>query len=93
MAKLKKWIEFNEIEFSKSGKTKIWEVESSHDALPIGHIQWHGRWRGYAFFPDPDTIYEQQCLRTIADFCEEQTRLTRQGWRKKSTDHDGQKHD
>ena len=82
MAKLKKWIDFGEPELSSSGKTKIWTVESSHDGFDIGFIQWHGRWRGYAFFPDPDTIYEQQCLRTIADFCEEQTRLTRQSWRK-----------
>lgn len=83
-SKQPKWIEFKPV-LSKT-KTKIWEVypigkEESNVAL--GSIKWFGRWRCYAFFASYDPILEKQCLRDIADFCEEQTNLHRQSKRKK----------
>ena len=40
----------------------------------LGEVKWFGRWRGYAFFPELYTIYEQKCMREIADFIEAQTK-------------------
>ena len=56
-------------------KTKVWRVVSKYDGEPIlGFIQWFPRWRKYSFFPNSDTIYEEVCLREIAEFCEVKTR-------------------
>ncbi len=54
-------------------KTKTWWVVNKYDDVSLGNIGWFGRWRRYSFFPNPDTVYEQVCLREIASFCEEQT--------------------
>ncbi len=78
------WLEFEDEGLSRSGKTRIWTVHSRSDVYELGIIKWYGRWRGYAFFVDSGMIIlEQKCMRELADFLEEQTKLTRQGWRKK----------
>ena len=55
----------------KSGKTKVWLVETSDGRHDLGVVSWFGRWRGYAFHPHPETVFERRCLRRIADFIEE----------------------
>lgn len=47
---------------------------------PLGEVKWFGRWRKYAFFPERDCVFEQDCLRVIAEFCERHTRELRQQW-------------
>ena len=76
---MSKWIEFEELGTSKSGKTKIWVVYSKKDEVPfsdlwIGQVKWMSSWRKYAFFPEQDTVYEQDCLRDLAQFCEDQNK-------------------
>jgi hypothetical protein len=44
-------------------------------------VRWYGKWRQYAFFPMPNTVFERQCLRDIANFCEAKTRERRQARR------------
>jgi len=34
----------------------------------LGDIKWFNKWRSYAFFPEEETIYEDDCLVEIADF-------------------------
>lgn len=79
------WLTFKFRSRSQTGKTKIWTVHSISDINEIGIIKWYGRWRGYAFYPDEfdQIIFEQKCLREIADFLEKQNRLTRQSWAKR----------
>ncbi len=82
-----KHIEFSRSRPSKSGKTRIWRVlADAHIEMPcsIGEIRWYGAWRRYAFFPGRDTLFEQDCLRKIADFCEKQSRKLRQKWKKRN---------
>lgn len=55
-------------------KTKIWKVRNIESRVALGKIRWFGRWRQYAFFPEEDLVFEKTCLRTIADFCERNTR-------------------
>lgn len=70
-----KWLEFLMVGATPSGKTLVWEVRALNGGARLGHVSWFGRWRCYAFWPDPRTIYERECLRDIADFCERETKL------------------
>jgi hypothetical protein len=54
-------------------KTKTWLVENKYGEGVLGRVQWFGRWRKYAFFPFPDTVFEQVCMREIAAFIEGET--------------------
>jgi len=53
---------------SKSGRTKTWQLRNKYDE----RIAWETRWRKYSFYPWP--VYEQTCLREIAEFCEKMTK-------------------
>ena len=70
-----KYIQFVDSGYSKSGKTRIWNVAIKEDSEDlIGQIRWFASWRCYAFYPYDKTVFEKTCLRDIANFCEEQTR-------------------
>ena len=69
---MSKWIEFKVSE--RKPKTNVWDVLVKDGASTLGQVRWFGRWRCYAFYPEPDTVYEQQCLRDIADFCKDETK-------------------
>ena len=72
---------------SKSGKTQIWllmtDAHVSDYGDLLGEVRFHGPWRRYVFYPERDTLYEQDCLRKIADFCEDQTKKLRKKWAKR----------
>lgn len=74
-----KYIEFHWAGYSKSGSTETWRVmpKNNNDGL-IGTIKWYGSWRCYAFYPFPECVFEKQCLRDIANFCEKVTKLQRE---------------
>jgi hypothetical protein len=62
-------------------KTNIYEVCTRSKLNPdigfqrLGEIRWFGRWRKYSFYPLPDTIYEETCMREISLFIQQETRL------------------
>ena len=72
-----KWIEFRELE--PAAKTGRWEVVTKDAPRPhrLGIVGWFGRWREYGFFADPENVFEETCLRDIAEFCESQTKAHR----------------
>jgi hypothetical protein len=52
----------------------VWWVVSKYDPeMQLGWIERISKWRKYSFFPKADTVYEQVCLREIAEFCETAT--------------------
>lgn len=55
-------------------KTLVWWVVNKYDDGQIGWVGWYPGWRKYSYFARPETVYEQVCLREIADFCERKTR-------------------
>jgi hypothetical protein len=63
---------------SATGKTFTWIVEAK-DGSAIGEVKWFGRWRKYSFYPASDCVFEQTCLREIAEFIEDRTREQRTG--------------
>lgn len=72
-----KWLDVT-AEPSKSGKTRVWTLHPTGFAGELGTVSWYGPWRCYAFAPKGGTIYERDCLRTIATLCEEKTREHRE---------------
>lgn len=79
-----KHVRFEFLEMSSSGKTKVWEVQTTENNLTLGYIRWFGSWRRYAFFPNFKSVFEWTCLRDIANFCEEKTREHRTNKRRLS---------
>lgn len=55
-------------------RTKIWEVRNVDLGIYLGRVSWFGRWRQYCFDPFSGLTFEKTCLRTIAEFCERNTR-------------------
>lgn len=73
-----KWIRFVLDVPIPARKTKVWIVATVEQGERLGTIRWHGPWRCYSFYPEPCTVFERQCLRDIADFCEGATYEHRQ---------------
>lgn len=72
-----RWIQFVEIPVPPHFKTRRWHVRARENSVLLGVIQWFGRWRQYAFFPAGETVFERQCLRDLAEFCERETKAQR----------------
>lgn len=68
-----KYINFIEQPIKSPRKTKVWGVRSKGTGEMIGGIKWLSGWRKYAFFPNMETVYEEICLRDIAEFIERVT--------------------
>lgn len=50
-------------------KTNVYTVYSRNGAADVlGIVRWFGKWRQYAFYPEPGTIYNSDCLAEINDF-------------------------
>ena len=62
----------------KSAKDVVTEVDLGVPrGTVVGRVKWHGAWRRYGFFPEPNTVWDHECLRTVALFCEEKTKERR----------------
>jgi hypothetical protein len=71
------WITFEHQGDSVSGRTRLYVVRAK-GGEGLGEVRWFGRWSQYAFFPFGGTVFEQDCLRDIATFCEQRTKEHRQ---------------
>jgi len=67
----KPWVAF-ELQPITGRKTRTWIIKSLFGES-LGTVKWFGSWRQYSFFPHAGTVYERECLRAIADFCEKRT--------------------
>lgn len=74
-----KWVTVQWAGSSASGKTEIWTVRNSDNQALLGEIRWHGPWRKYTFVPAPLTVFEEDCLRDIANFVQDMTLNHRHG--------------
>jgi len=79
-----KYIYFRNFGQFRNKKTNTYEVSAKQDNLVLGVINWYARWRKYVFEPTPNTIYEEHCLRDIAEFCESETKKHKESLRFKS---------
>ena len=67
-----KWIDF--IERPSTGKTRRFSVVSIDALVMLGDIRFYPQWRKFAFFPQPETLFEADFLRDIAQFFEDRTK-------------------
>lgn len=51
-----------------TGKTRIYTVYARRTGRRLAIIKWFGRWRQYAMFPEPETVWNVDCLTDIRDF-------------------------
>lgn len=70
---MSEWIRFDAGPPSASGKTKTWDVRTKDGIHILGRVSWYAPWRRYSFWPDLGTVFEGQCLRDIASFCDTST--------------------
>ena len=69
-------------------KTNIYHVLPKDDMHGrLGRVIWFARWRKYVFEPEPETVYEETCLREIAEFVEQETAAHRKA--KKGSNDEG----
>lgn len=74
--KVSEFIKFLPMGMSPSGKTRVWHVVNViRPETPdrIGIVKWHGAWRKYIYLSPPESFYDHDCLRMIADFIETAT--------------------
>lgn len=69
-----RWIRFDPVATPPSRKTKVWQVTANQGNMVLGVVLWSTGWRRYVFAPYQNTSYEQDCLRDIASFVEDETR-------------------
>jgi len=67
---LSEYLEFVDVP-NHSGKTRKVNVVSKRHGYSLGLIQWYGRWRQYVFVPGPETVFNRDCLRDIAQYLQE----------------------
>jgi len=64
-----KWIIFKNIsDHYPPRKTEIFHVINKEYGTVLGMITWHGPFRKYSFFPEPNMVFETTCLKDIAGF-------------------------
>lgn len=68
-----KWIEFELAPTPEGQKTQRFNLVAKESRIVLGEIKWFGRWRKYCFFPAPDMVFEQDCLRDVSLFMEQRT--------------------
>lgn len=71
--KPKSWLVFVGPYPREGRKTVGWLVQNKKGEN-LGYVQWNSGWRGYAFHPLGAPIFEQDCLRDIAEFVEKATK-------------------
>lgn len=71
-----KWIEFAPQAQDPRKLTVSWDVNStSNISVRLGEVKWYGPWRKYCFFANRELalVFDKDCLRDIAQFCEDET--------------------
>lgn len=57
---------------SERAVTHVFSVADRMSKTRLGTVKWFMQWRKYCFFAS-DSVFDHNCLRDIADFCEMKT--------------------
>lgn len=57
------WLRFEDdtVPGARTQRLIVWSIRGPR----LGAIQWFGRWRQYAFFPEAETVFNRGCLQDI----------------------------
>ena len=58
-------------------KTTVWDILNRKSGFPLGRIAWYGPWRQYVCSLVEDAVFNNGCLRDIAEFLD---KLNRKRW-------------
>jgi len=61
-----KYLTFNRDDHYEGKTTRIIITSKRHLGV-LGEVKWFGRWRCYAFFPDEQTIWNDECLNDVKE--------------------------
>ncbi len=67
-----KWFAMSPAPVEKGRRTLRWKA-TSLDGAVLGFVEWYRPWRCYAFFPQPETVFERTCLADLAEWCDQAT--------------------
>lgn len=70
--RLGRWLEIEE-RLSASGKTKLFALFPIRGSKPVAFVGWYGPWRRYALQPEPNTVFEADCLEAILGLLRRET--------------------
>jgi hypothetical protein len=68
------YLYFNKLNPPPGRKMPRFEIMNRATDAVLGEIRWYGAWRKYCFYPGAEVLFDEKCLREIADFCEARTR-------------------
>jgi hypothetical protein len=68
------WIKFVEVNLRDGRKTQVWAVLTTDGKFCLGRVAWYSPWRKYCFFPSDKTVFEEDCMLKILQWCQGQTR-------------------
>ena len=69
------YVNFHDCGIAVGKKTRTWIVQPKDGSAKNGEVRWHGAWRKYCFFTTGYVeIFEEICLREIAQFVQERTK-------------------
>lgn len=81
MSYVEKYIRFDQVGTSATGKTLVWHVMNKHNGSFVGVIKWYGGFRKYVFYPTIERVdwilLDAACMRLIADFLDEKNAAKR----------------
>ncbi len=56
-------------EESTKGKTFKYHLWNRvNQSIKLGEVKWNTSWRKYCFYPEGETVFDNQCLNTIVEF-------------------------
>ena len=70
-----KWIEAIDVteKIGFKGKTRVFRITPKGNNFPLAEVRWYPGWRKYTV-QTGTSIFEEDCLRDMADFIEGKTR-------------------
>lgn len=74
-------LSFTKNDRKEKAKTDVWEVWALQTAMHLGQVSWFNHWRKYTFQPAAGFVFDADCLREVATFCELETRQHKTGRR------------
>ncbi len=79
-------LEFKEVP-DNGRRTMSWDVSNRRFGVSLGNVSWFARWKCFCFFPEREGMaFDAQCLRDIAQFCDDET-TKRRGSKKPNLEH------
>ena len=49
-------------------KTETWDIINKKSEEPLARIEWYPAFRQYSFFPEPNTVFNNGCVKSILYF-------------------------